>query len=671
MLSIVNAGTNGKCNTESFYAMSGDNQTGVTTRTLPQPFIVQTNNGATNVTFTIIPNGNAGGAWLPINLFPVPAVNGNMATVAVDSAGNATSPQLTLNNTPGSFTVTASDGINTLFFNVTSLACTNNPPVTLTSDTGIAGELRYAVNTACAGSSIDLTQLSGVITLSSRIRVDDALTINGPGAASLAISGNNQTRLFFIGNGTVAINNLTLQSGYGKGGDTDYGGGGAGMGGAVFQNGGNLSMSGVVFDGNVAQGGSRLGLHVTVGGGGGFGGNGSGPGGGAGGDLFGIGGTGSTDGGPGAGGGILGSGGFGGGAGESGNGGFGGGAGSGSAGFGGGGGGAGFGGAIFQYSGLLSLVNDTFTNDQSLSSYGGQAKGGALFVYAGATANLENVTFSGSVAAAAGSPGIGNSAAPYTNGATCPGEDDANICGPTNSITTAASSTPQSASINTQFANNLSVTVLNNGSSASGVNVTFTAPSTGASGTFSNSTATITVATNSSGIASVPFTANSTLGGPYNVTATAGALSAYLRAHQHGRRGGFHDGEHGDNTSIGHRQHRLCQSFGRDCDGCIEQPGFGRERDLHRTLHRSIGNLQQQHRHDHGGDEFFRRRFGFVHGQLDGRRTLQRNCRGQRLDRRELRVDQHRGRGGFHDGEHRYNAAIGYRRHAPLRMPWR
>ena len=38
-------------------------------------------------------------------------------------------------------------------------------------------------------------------------------------------------------------------------------------------------------------------------------------------------------------------------------------------------------------------------------------------------------TFTGSTATDAGSPGIGNSAAPYTNGATCPGQDTTDICG--------------------------------------------------------------------------------------------------------------------------------------------------------------------------------------------------------------------------------------------------
>jgi uncharacterized protein (TIGR03437 family) len=94
------------------------------------------------------------------------------------------------------------------------------------------------------------------------------------------------------------------------------------------------------------------------------------------------------------------------------------------------------------------------------------------------------------------------------------------------SITTNPFTTPQSAAVNTQFVIALAVTVRDSGNTAiPGINVTFTAPGFGASGVFSNSTTTITVATNTSGVASAPFTANGTPGGPYTVTATTGALS--------------------------------------------------------------------------------------------------------------------------------------------------
>ena len=93
-------------------------------------------------------------------------------------------------------------------------------------------------------------------------------------------------------------------------------------------------------------------------------------------------------------------------------------------------------------------------------------------------------------------------------------------------MTANAGTTPQSATISTAFANALAVTVKDAGNNpVSGVNVTFTAPASGASGLFSNSTTTITVATNASGVAAAPFTANATAGGPYTVTAAATGLT--------------------------------------------------------------------------------------------------------------------------------------------------
>ncbi|HUE03259.1 MAG TPA: Ig-like domain repeat protein, partial [Bryobacteraceae bacterium] len=447
---------------------SGNYQAGATTRTLQQPFILRTAGNATSgnqITFTINadPITGAGGAFTPINGFPAPALSNNntVAQVATDSNGYATSPQLIANNTPGSFTVTASDtNGGSVTFYAASTQCLA-PSVTLTTDTGIAGELRYAVNNACAGSTIDLTGLNGTITLANgRLRIDDNLTINGPGASALAIDGGKTTRLFFIGNGSVAINNLTLQNGLGRGGATQWGGAGAGMGGAIFQNGGNLIVAGVTFSENQAQGG-QSGAGGNFNGGGGLGGNASGYAqGGSGGDLFGI------NGGPGAGGGSTASsgiisqaGGFAGGGAANGVGGFGGGGGEGlnardGGGFGGGsgqgndtgpgGGGAGFGGAIFEYAGTLALANDTFSGDSAAGGSGhqnGQGKGGAIFIYsgAGATAGASDVTFGGSVAAEAGNPGTGSSLAPYSSGATCPGQDTVDICGVLDQISAPAS----------------------------------------------------------------------------------------------------------------------------------------------------------------------------------------------------------------------------------------
>ncbi len=89
---------------------------------------------------------------------------------------------------------------------------------------------------------------------------------------------------------------------------------------------------------------------------------------------------------------------------------------------------------------------------------------------------------------------------------------------------TATGGTPQSTLVNTAFATNLQATVKDANSVAiNNTPVVFTAPGAGASGTFSNTTSTISIATNASGIASASFTANGTAGANYTVTATAGA----------------------------------------------------------------------------------------------------------------------------------------------------
>jgi hypothetical protein len=85
----------------------------------------------------------------------------------------------------------------------------------------------------------------------------------------------------------------------------------------------------------------------------------------------------------------------------------------------------------------------------------------------------------------------------------------------------------QTATINTAFVTQLQVTVFESFNPMSGIPVTFTAPSSGASGTFQTTgTNTVTVNTDSNGNATAPvFTANSSAGGPYNVVTSLGTGS--------------------------------------------------------------------------------------------------------------------------------------------------
>jgi hypothetical protein len=101
-----------------------------------------------------------------------------------------------------------------------------------------------------------------------------------------------------------------------------------------------------------------------------------------------------------------------------------------------------------------------------------------------------------------------------------------NTSGPAASIT-ATSGSLQDATIGTAFASPLVATVVDsNQNPVSGASVTFTAPSSGASGTFSNGTATETDTTNASGVAtSSTLAANATSGG-FTVSATVSGVSA-------------------------------------------------------------------------------------------------------------------------------------------------
>ena len=163
----------------------------------------------------------------------------------------------------------------------------------------VSGMLRFAVMNAPARATItfDPGMNGQTITLdgsspNNHIKISQDVTIQGPGAGLLTISGGNATRIFFIAAGRVSITGVTLANGFAKGGDgaTGGGGGAAGMGGAVFVNSGSLTLSGVAMAGNRAAGGAGT-VGGGTGGGGGFGGGAIGATGASGGDLGGAGGV--------------------------------------------------------------------------------------------------------------------------------------------------------------------------------------------------------------------------------------------------------------------------------------------------------------------------------------------------------------------------------------------
>lgn len=116
-----------------------------------------------------------------------------------------------------------------------------------TNDSGL-GSLRQAIADATPGDTINFS-VTGTITLTSgELFISKNLTISGPGASSLAISGNNSSRVFNIGSGTVAISGLTIQNG-----NASLGGAGGGI-----DNGGTLTVTNSTLSGNSASAGGGI-----------------------------------------------------------------------------------------------------------------------------------------------------------------------------------------------------------------------------------------------------------------------------------------------------------------------------------------------------------------------------------------------------------------------------
>lgn len=130
--------------------------------------------------------------------------------------------------------------------------------VTTLADSG-AGSLRGTINASADGDTIVFASVvRGTIRLTSgELVIDKRLSIIGPGAAALAISGNNSSRNFNIRpNGNVDIYGLTIAEGLalGANGIGPQQSGKDGFGGGIF-NEGRLKLFDCMIATNRAQGG--------------------------------------------------------------------------------------------------------------------------------------------------------------------------------------------------------------------------------------------------------------------------------------------------------------------------------------------------------------------------------------------------------------------------------
>ena len=147
--------------------------------------------------------------------------------------------------------------------------------------------LRSAIASSPAGTTIAFaTNLIGqTITLTTgELLISQSLTIVGPGAASLALSGNNASRVFNVNSGvTLNLAGLTLRNGRAAGGANSGVAGSAGgnglPGGGIFSA-GSFTLTACTITGNGSGNGGGGGFAAF-----GFGGGGSGSGGGGGGVL--------------------------------------------------------------------------------------------------------------------------------------------------------------------------------------------------------------------------------------------------------------------------------------------------------------------------------------------------------------------------------------------------
>jgi hypothetical protein len=126
--------------------------------------------------------------------------------------------------------------------------------LTVTNNLGYGpnpGSLPYEIDVAQSGDTIvfDPSLNHQTITPGSELEINKNLTIQGPGAANLAINGGNGARVFRVNYGVqVTLSGLTIEYGNGRQGGYDAGND-DGMGGSILNH-GTLTVTGCLVSGD-------------------------------------------------------------------------------------------------------------------------------------------------------------------------------------------------------------------------------------------------------------------------------------------------------------------------------------------------------------------------------------------------------------------------------------
>jgi hypothetical protein len=128
--------------------------------------------------------------------------------------------------------------------------------VTSLADDGSLGTLRSVMTAAASGDTI-VFSVTGTITLTQGyLEISRNLTISGPGAANLAISGNNVSTVLYVDGGvTATVSGVTIENGSGNA-DAN------GDGGGIFNN-GTLTVNNSTISSNYVSGGSAGGGGIA------------------------------------------------------------------------------------------------------------------------------------------------------------------------------------------------------------------------------------------------------------------------------------------------------------------------------------------------------------------------------------------------------------------------